>query len=44
MRALEAEGNAAEALAVYDSLRTTREQLGTAPSRPTQELYRRLLG
>lgn len=45
MRALEAEGNVAEALAVYDRLRTTlREQLGTAPGRPTQELYRALLG
>jgi DNA-binding SARP family transcriptional activator len=45
MQALEQEGNVAEALAVYDRLRTTlREELGAAPSRPTQELYKTLLG
>ncbi len=44
MEALEHEGNAAEALLVYDSLRTRlREELGTAPSAQTQALYRRLL-
>ncbi len=45
MEALEREGNAAEALLVYESLRTRlREELGATPSRETQELYRRLLG
>lgn len=44
MQALERDGNAAEALAVYDRLRTTlRDELGIAPSTPTQELYRSLL-
>ncbi len=44
MRALEAEGNRAEALAVYHRLRTTlRDQLAVAPSRQTQELYKTLL-
>lgn len=45
MRALDAQGNSAEALAVYDRLRTTlRERLATAPSRQTQRLHRALLG
>jgi DNA-binding SARP family transcriptional activator len=45
MRALVAEGNAAEALAVYDSLRIRlRDELGTAPGPVTQELYRTLIG
>ncbi|HET8968886.1 MAG TPA: BTAD domain-containing putative transcriptional regulator [Gaiellaceae bacterium] len=45
MRALAAEGNDAEALGVYERLRVRlREDLGTAPSAPTQELYRALLG
>jgi len=44
MSALAAEGNQAEALVVYDGLRRLlREELGTAPSAPTQELHRRLL-
>jgi DNA-binding SARP family transcriptional activator len=45
MRALAAEGNDAEALGVYERLRVRlREDLGVAPSSPTQELYRTLLG
>ena len=45
MRALAAEGNDAEALGVYERLRIRlREDLGVAPSAPTQELYRALLG
>lgn len=45
MEALERQGNAAEALLVYESLRTRlRDDLGAAPSPETQELYRRLLG
>ena len=45
MRALAAEGNSAEALQEYERLRTTlREEFGIAPSAPTQELYRELLG
>ena len=45
MEALERQGNAAEALVVYESLRTTlRDDLGASPSPETQELYRRLLG
>ena len=45
MRALAAEGNDAEALGVYERLRVRlREDLGVAPSAPTQELYRGLLG
>jgi DNA-binding SARP family transcriptional activator len=45
MRALATEGNDAEALVVYDGLRIRlREDLGIAPSAPTQELYRSLLG
>lgn len=45
MRALAAEGNDAEALGVYERLRLRlRDDLGVAPSAPTQELYRTLLG
>ncbi|HXH96561.1 MAG TPA: BTAD domain-containing putative transcriptional regulator, partial [Gaiellaceae bacterium] len=45
MEALAADGNAAEALAVYDTLRVRlREELGTAPAPVTQNLYRALLG
>ena len=45
MRALAAEGNDAEALGVYERLRVRlREDLGVAPSAPTQELHRALLG
>lgn len=45
MDALAARGNAAEALLVYDTLRRRlRDELGVAPSSPTQELYRSLLG
>jgi len=44
MRALAAEGNPAEAIAVYDALRVLlREELGTAPARQTQDLHRTLL-
>jgi pentatricopeptide repeat protein len=42
--ALAREGNGAEALLVYESLRTRlREELGITPSDRTQEAYRRLL-
>jgi SARP family transcriptional regulator, regulator of embCAB operon len=45
MEALAAEGNAAEALRVYDDLRRLlHEDLGTSPSAPTQVLHKRLLG
>jgi DNA-binding SARP family transcriptional activator len=45
MRALAAEGNPADALHAYERLRTTlREELGIAPSAPTQDLHRELLG
>lgn len=45
MEALAEEGNAAEALRVYDDLRLLlHDELGAAPSAPTQELHRRLLG
>ena len=44
MRALAAEGNAAEGLRVYDSLRRLLDdELGAAPSAATQELHRALL-
>ena len=44
MEALDREGNCAEALLVYEELRTRlREELGVTPSEPTQELHRRLL-
>ena len=45
MEALDREGNPAEALLVYEALRTKlRDDLGVSPSPPTQELHRRLLG
>lgn len=45
MRVLSSKGLSAEALRVYDRLRVLlREEMGTAPSAPTQELYRDLLG
>jgi DNA-binding SARP family transcriptional activator len=45
MQALRDEGNAAEALRVYDELRMLlREELGTAPSPETQAIHRELLG
>jgi DNA-binding SARP family transcriptional activator len=45
MDALAREGNPAEALIVYDALRTKlRDDLGVNPSPETQELHRRLLG
>lgn len=44
METLAARGNAAEALLVYEELRRKlRDDLGAAPSAPTQELHRRLL-
>jgi SARP family transcriptional regulator, regulator of embCAB operon len=44
MRALAAEGNRAEALRVYEQLRTRlRDDLGVAPSPQTQELHLQLL-
>ena len=44
MEVLAARGNSAEALRVYEELRRLlREELGAAPSVPTQELHRRLL-
>lgn len=45
MQALAAEGNAAEALSVYERLRKRlRDELGTSPSPRTQALHRSLLG
>ena len=45
METLAARGNSAEALLVYEALRRRlREELGVAPSEPTQDLHRRLLG
>ena len=45
METLAARGNAAEGLLVYDALRRRlREELGVAPSAPTQDLHRKLLG
>ena len=45
MQALAAQGNAAEALNVYETLRVLlREELGTAPSPATQKVHRALLG
>ena len=45
MQALEEQGNAAEALLVYESLRQRlREELGAVPAEPLQTAYRRLLG
>lgn len=44
MRALVREGNPAQALLVYDELRTRlREDLGVVPSAESQELHRRLV-
>jgi DNA-binding SARP family transcriptional activator len=44
MDALDREGNTAEALRVYDSLRCRlRDDLGVTPSQATQDLHRRLL-
>ena len=44
MEVLAAQGNRAEALQVYDELRSLlREELGTAPSPATQEQHRALL-
>jgi SARP family transcriptional regulator, regulator of embCAB operon len=44
IEALAREGNGAEALLVYDGLRTRlREDLGVSPSEQTQDLHRRLL-
>ncbi len=45
MEALEARGNVAEALRIYDGLRVLlRDELGVAPGQAAQELHRRLLG
>lgn len=45
MESLTARGNTAEALHVYEQLRTLlREELGAAPSPETQRLHRELLG
>jgi DNA-binding SARP family transcriptional activator len=42
---LAAQGNVAEALHAYERLRVLlREELGTSPSAPTQQLHRSLLG
>jgi pentatricopeptide repeat protein len=44
MSALARQGNAAEALLVYDQLRTRlHDDLGVAPSAQTQELHKQLL-
>ena len=45
MEALETQGNVAEALVVYETLRQRlREELGTSPAAPLQAVHRRLLG
>jgi SARP family transcriptional regulator, regulator of embCAB operon len=45
MRALAANGNAAEALAAYERLRILlRDELGVDPSEAVQDMYTRLLG
>jgi DNA-binding SARP family transcriptional activator len=45
MRALAYRDNSAEALLVYEQLRTVlRDELGATPSPATQALHRRLLG
>ena len=45
METLEARGNTAEGLLVYDALRRhLRDELGAAPSSSTQAVFRRLLG
>jgi DNA-binding SARP family transcriptional activator len=44
MQALAEEGNAAEALRVYEELRARlRDELGASPSPPTQAVHRDLL-
>ena len=44
MRALEARGNVAEALTVYETARAhLREELGASPAEPLQAIHRRLL-
>jgi SARP family transcriptional regulator, regulator of embCAB operon len=44
LQALEAQGNAAEALVVYDALRRRlHDELGIAPGEPLQAVHRRLL-
>jgi DNA-binding SARP family transcriptional activator len=45
MRALEARGNVAEALVVYENARERlRDELGTSPAEGLQSIHRRLLG
>jgi len=45
MQALERQGNTAEALLVYESLRQRlRDELGVSPAEPLQAAHRRLLG
>lgn len=45
MELLDRRHNPAEALRVYEQLRTLlREELGTSPSPATQDVYRRVLG
>jgi len=45
MRALEARGNVAEALVVYETARKRlRDELGAAPAARLQSIHRRLLG
>ncbi len=45
MRALDSKGERAEALLVYERLRTLlRDELGSAPSPLSQALHRHLLG
>jgi SARP family transcriptional regulator, regulator of embCAB operon len=45
MASLEAQGNVAEALIIYEALRQRlRDELGVSPSGPLQDAYRRLLG
>jgi DNA-binding SARP family transcriptional activator len=45
MAALEAQGNVAEALVVYEALRQRlRSELGVSPAEPLQKAHRRLLG
>lgn len=45
MRALEAQGNVAEALTVYETARERlRDELGMSPAEPLQSIHRRLLG
>jgi DNA-binding SARP family transcriptional activator len=44
MAALEAQGNVAEALVVYEALRQRlRSELGVSPAEPLQTAHRRLL-